>query len=71
MSHQLVCIVHQQAYDQPSLLNTARLVEVGCKLRVSGSCEPDLIMSRAGSTAAFLFATESSGLCQGSATWAR
>ncbi|KAL0045010.1 hypothetical protein WJX82_005235 [Trebouxia sp. C0006] len=27
-------------------------------------------MSRAGTTAAFLFATES-GLCQGSATWAR
>jgi len=71
MGHQLVCIVHQQAYDQPSLLNMARLVEAGCKLRVSGTCVPDLIMSRAGTTAAFLFVTKSSGLCQGSATWAR
>jgi len=71
MSQQFVCILHQQTNDQPGLINTGKLAEAGCKLRVSGTCIPDLIMSRAGTTASFLLVTKSSDLHQGSVTWDR
>ena len=73
MSHQLVCIVRQQVKDQPGLLNTSKLVglEAGCKLRVSETCLPDLIMSRAGLTASFLLVVNCSDLHIGSAIWDR
>ena len=71
MSQQVVCIIHQHANEQPGLVNTSKLVEAGCKLRVSKTCIPDLIMSRAGTTASFLLVANSSNLHPGSTTWER
>ena len=71
MSQQVVCIVRQHSNGQPNLANTSKLVEAGCNLRVSGTSIPDLIMSKAGTTASFLLVADSTDLQQGSGTWDR
>ena len=71
MSQPVVCIVHQLAQNQPGLINTSKFIESGCKVRVSQTTVPDLIMSKAGTTAAFLLVASASDLRPGSSSWER
>lgn len=71
MSGQLVCIVRQALQGSASLLNTSKLVQAGCKLRFSSNSVPDLIMSKSGTTAAFLLVATSTDLRQGVGIWDR
>lgn len=68
MSGQVVCILHQNVQH---LLSTNKLVLAGYKLRFTGNTVPDLIMSRSGTTAAFLLVVNSSDLHKESDTWNR
>lgn len=71
MSVQGVCIVHQQASDKPGLLDKECLARAGYTVRVSKNCLPDLIISRAGTTAAFLLIDGQAIVDNKSGTWDR
>lgn len=71
MSHPGVCIVHQEASNQPGLLDTECLSQAGYTVRVSRNCVPDLIISRAGTTAAFLLVNCQNAFYDGSGIWDR
>ena len=66
-----VCIVHQQASDKPGLLDKECLARAGYTVRVSKNCLPDLIISRAGTTAAFLLTDGQAIIDNKSGTWDR
>lgn len=68
MSGQVVCIIH---HNVPANLSTDKLAVAGCKLRSSANIVPDLIMSRSGTTAAFILVVNSSDLQKESNTWNR
>ena len=70
MSNQGVCIVQEQAINQSGLVDKDCLFKAGYSVRVSGNCLPDLIISRAGTTAAYLLVNSQMLLC-GSAIWNR
>ncbi|KAL3151144.1 hypothetical protein ABBQ38_013008 [Trebouxia sp. C0009 RCD-2024] len=71
MSGQVVCIIHQNVQSNANALNINKLVSAGCKVRFSTNTVPDLIMSRSGTTAAFLLVVNSSDLQMESDTWNR
>lgn len=71
MSHRGVCIAHKAANDQPGLLNVICLQEAGYTVRVSTNCVPDLIISKAGTTAAFLTVAKQDQLEASSHMWSR
>ena len=71
ISQQVVCIVHEQAQQPHGLINLGKLAESGYKTRVSQNILPDLIMSKAGRTAAFVLVASASGLETGSNNWER
>ena len=71
MSGQVVCIIHQNVQSNANPLSVNKLVLAGCKLRFSANTVPDLIMSRSGTTAAFLLVVNSSDLHKESDTWNR
>ena len=71
MSHRGVCIAHQQANDQPGLLDLTCLQEAGYTTRDSSNCVPDLVISKAGTTAAFLLVANQDLLGDTSNIWRR
>lgn len=71
MSGPVVCIIHQNVQSNANALSINKLVSAGCKLRFSANSVPDLIMSRSGTTAAFLLVVNSSDLHEESDTWNR
>ena len=70
MSNQGVCIVHEQSINQPGLVETDCLSKAGYSVRISGNCLPDLIISKAGTTAAYLLVSNQVAL-SGSDIWNR
>lgn len=67
-----VCIVSSKAIER-KVVDPAVLQKVGgYKVNVTHTCTADLIVSKAGSTAAFLFIEDTTDLAtDGSETWRR
>ena len=66
-----VCIVSNTAVERKVIDPTVLQRIGGYKVNLTHTCAADLIVSNAGSTAAFLFMDDIKAMAEGSETWQR